>query len=290
METPQNNTNRNIIIVVAVLAIVACCCLALIASAFAIGRIGTSVVQTASDFGNEVATQTVSERFSVQEPVQLTVDVPVGSIDVSVGAGDTVDVQAVIKVYASSQERAQEYLERMRFDASQSGSEVRVIASWTQPPSGWRGRSPEVELRIAVPANTTSRISLDVGEITVAGTQGDLDIKADVGKVVVRDVQVADSLEIDTDVAEIDFRSALTEGADYEFNSDVGAINLWLPADSSFRLRASSDVGGVSVQFDVVGEESRSFVGKTVEGVVNGPTDTSVSAESNVGAVTIHKQ
>lgn len=283
----MEGSNRNLVIVLVVLAIVAVCCVALVAGAFVINRVTSGLARSVGDFGNFSARTTFSRSFDVSTPASLNVDVRVGSVEVRAGSDSAIQVDGTVTAYGLNTARAEEYLDRVRLDAQQSGQEVIVTADWDEPVAGWQGRSPEVDLVITVPERTAIELDLDVGEVDVVGTAGDLSINTDVGRVTVRDVAAEESLEIQTDVAEINFEAALTEGAQYEFASDVGSITLDLPADSSFQLQASSDVGDVSVEFDVVGEQERDFVGETVRGTVGGPSDTVVIARSNVGSVRI---
>ena len=285
----MNDNNRNLILVIIVLVIIAFCCVALVVGALLAGGLGLRLAGNVGGLGNVVASNTYSQGFNVDTPAELRVDVSVGSVEIQVGQGNTIAVNAEIRGYGSTQAQAQEALDQVRFDVTQSGSRVEVTGNW---PSGvrWPGRSPEMDVRITVPERAALSVKMDVGSVTLAGTQGDVDVKVNVGKVDVRDVMVPDSLSLQTDVADIYFEGALSQGARYDFSSDVGAVRLVLPADSRFAIDASSNVGSVRVDFDVVGTSSGDLVGKTVQGVVNGGADTPVTIRSDVGAITVRSQ
>lgn len=286
----MNDNNRAVLLVIIVLALVLCCCLALVAGGVLVGSTGLRMAQDFGGFGTVPATTTYSESFNVDSPARLIVDGRVGNVEIVAGEGSTIRIDAQLTAYGSNPARAEELLRELRVRTSQTGSEVHFEAGWSDPAGGWRGQSPKVDVRIVVPVRTGIELTHDVGDVSISGTQGDVDVQTDVGRVTLRDVRPLESLQVETDVAEIQFEGALTQGAGYELTSDVGAINLRLPANSRFAIDASSDVGGVSVDFDVVGKESSGFIGKSVQGVVGGDDSTTLYLRSDVGAIVVRAQ
>jgi hypothetical protein len=154
----------------------------------------------------------------------------------------------------------------------------------------WRGRSPQIDVRITTPRRTDVAVDLDAGEVALSGVEGAVDIAADVGRVNMADLQTPDRLVVETNVAEIIFSGALTPGASYRLTSDVGAIRMTLPADSAFAIDAASNVGAVTMGFDVAGETSQQLVGRSVQGVVGGDDSTTVYLRSDVGAISVQPE
>jgi hypothetical protein len=77
------------------------------------------------------------------------------------------------------------------------------------------------------------------------------------------------------------------DGASYEFRSDVGAIRIRVPRASRFEVDASSQMGAVKSDFAVAGKSSGFPVAQSVSGAVNGGGETTVKAESSLGAVSL---
>lgn len=290
------SNNRVLWIVLGVLAIFVCCCFALLTSSLLAGLVASSTTQTMRGFedfgafgglGQVSATRDFSRSFTVDTPAELLVDVNVGRVDVKRGEGDTLEIQGKVEAYGANQADAEGNLGRVQLDATQSDQTVRVTGNWTEPVQGFRFQSPRITLEITVPEDTAVGVTMDVGDIAVEDTRGNLRIQTDVGRVQVQDVEVIDSLEITTDVAEIDYDGALTEGARYRLESDVGSITMDIPDDSSFRIDASSDLGTVDVDFAVVGETTQGFTNKRVQGTVGEDPTTELILRSNVGAISV---
>ncbi|MEA3337438.1 MAG: DUF4097 family beta strand repeat-containing protein [Chloroflexota bacterium] len=285
----MDNNNRNTTLIVIVLAIFSCCCIIMMTGGALIGTAGWRLAQDFDDLAKFDATNTFSQTFSVDTPAELEVDIAAGSVTVTVGEGNMIQVDTEIRAYDVSSERAQEALDKVRYSATQSGSKVNVRGEWSNK-TQWRARSPEINVRVSVPRRTDIEVKVDVGKVHLQDVTGEIDIETGVGRVDIENVTVPDDFRIRTDVADMNFTGSLNEGSDYTFQSDVGAIKLTLPANSRFELDASSDVGSVLVDFDIEGEISRDFVGKSVKGVVGGESDTKVSVQTNVGAILIRQQ
>ncbi len=292
----QAGTNRALWIVLGLLALALCCCMALVAGIMLATLAASSATQTFRGFedswtfggiGQVTASRDFSRSFTVDTPVELVVDVNVGRVDVKAGAGNTVEVQGKVEAYGVTQADAEGNLDLVQLDATQSGQRVEVTGSWGRPGEDFQLQSPRITLEITVPKDAAVGITMDVGDISVEETRGNLRIQSDVGRVQVDDVEVIDSLEISTDVAEIDYEGGLTESATYRMESDVGSITMDIPDDSSFRIDASSDLGAVDVDFPVVGETTQGFANKVVRGTVGENPETLLILRSNVGAISV---
>jgi hypothetical protein len=292
MENTPSNSNRTLWIVLAVLAVIACCCAALVAGVLVAGQIGSSFFAEnweRMNLGNVEGSRSVEQNFAVTTPAQLVVDLDVGTVAIVAADQDSIEVSAQIRVYGGNSVEAARLLELIEFDAVQSGSTVTVTGGWPVA-TDWRGRSPQIDVRITTPRRTDVAVDLDAGEVALSGVEGAVDIAADVGRVNMADLQTPDRLVVETNVAEIIFSGALTPGASYRLTSDVGAIRMTLPADSAFAIDAASNVGAVTMGFDVAGETSQQLVGRSVQGVVGGDDSTTVYLRSDVGAISVQPE
>lgn len=283
--------NRNIIIAIVVFLALACCCMAAAVGMGLTLRAGRQAAQTIDRFelGTTPATTTFSRSFDVDEPAQLAVDLDVGSLEIVAGDGNTVQVDATVKAFGVSDAEAQEMLSNLQLTATQAGSRVEVVGRWNDADL-FKGPTPQIDVRITVPQQTDFEVDLGAGTVEVTDVDGNGDIKADVGQVTLRDLEIPETLTIESGVAEISYTGALNDGSAYRFTSDVGAIQLWLPEESRFAIDAASDLGAVVVEFDVVGQSTRELTGAKVDGVVGGVSDTSLYLRSDVGAIYVRQQ
>lgn len=287
---PENiSSNRSVFPVVLILVTLALCCLVMVVMGILVAGLGARFAGQIGNFGSLTraeASRSFQESYQVETPVTLSIRVPVGNVTVTALEGNEVSVDATITAYGATQAAAQESLSQVRLEVTESGDQVEVVGSWPALSRGPQGQSPRIDLRVQAPSETSFVLDLDVGESTVRGLAGNVNIQTDVGQVTVEDVAVADQLEIKTDVAEIRYEGSLTEGATYRMVSDVGSISVDIPADSEFQIDAASNLGTVSVDFDVVGETSREFTSQAVKGTV-GVSDTLLYLRSSVGAISV---
>jgi hypothetical protein len=287
------NSHRTLWIVLLVISLVVCSCCA-ITAAIAGSTINRSVdwknlrwrdIETLGT-GAEVTDQ-FTRSASVTEPVNLVVEVPVGNITVEAAAGSKVALQATKRAWGWNHSQAERILDAITVDFEQSGNQVRISAR------GLTGvedvpRSPQVDITISVPDETAVKLASNVGRILVAGTRADVDIKADVGEVTLRDVAPSRSLQVATRVAAIELGGRLADRATYRLASDIGRIVLNLPPDSSFSIDARSDIGSASVEFPVVEHNSgQGFVGEEVRGDVGANPTTQLYLRSRVGSISV---
>ncbi|MCS6844776.1 MAG: DUF4097 domain-containing protein [Caldilineales bacterium] len=241
------------------------------------------------DVGVALATRAVEERFTTGPAARVAVDLTVGSVEVTAGETDAVAVEARILAYGVTQRDAEEALRSVTFEAIQDGSTVTVRGGWP-PQARWRGRSPSIEVRIVLPPNTSLDVAVDVGEVRIAGVQAEVAVEADVGRVELTDVRPTQALRVRTNVAEIHWRGPLAAGASYTLTSNVGAIRMALPADSTFTVDASSNVGRVEIAFPLEGEVGAAPVGGAVRGAVGSAPTATLTLRSDIGAITVRPE
>jgi DUF4097 and DUF4098 domain-containing protein YvlB len=125
---------------------------------------------------------------------------------------------------------------------------------------------------VAVPPDANVELKSSNGYIVSEGLRGSL--KADTSNAKVDVVEATGNIEVessngpilieakdarvhaDTSNSGIRFRGTLSSG-DHQFSTSNGPIDVRLPADSQFRFVAETSNGGVDVEFDYEGEESR---------------------------------
>lgn len=268
MSENQTRNNRPLVIaLIAIAVLLVCCCLVLAGLAFG----GVLTWSWAEEFVPRVeATERVEETFEVSRPVSLEVDVDVGDVVIHVGDADEVRISGVKHAWGRDRRQAEGYLDDFEIRLRQSTSDAIEVESKT--PSGLRsvGRTPRVDLDIAVPRDAKLTVVVNVGKVVVTGVEGAFDIKTDVGDITLRDVRFEE---------------------DSSIRSDVGAIELRLPSDSAFSFSADSDVGDVRVDFPIRNERSdKRVVGESIEGEIGDSPVAHVELRTDTGSIHIRQE
>jgi hypothetical protein len=287
------NNSRTLWIVLLVMLLLMCCCC--VATAAIAGSVITRSLDWRSfrwgGIENLGAKTGVTDEFvrtaSITGPARLMVNVPVGNITIAAGAGDRLTLQATKRAWGWSHAQAMTVLDGIRVGFEQAGNQVRIEADGLTDVSN-APRSPQVDMLISVPADTAVWLTTNVGQTRVTDTRGDVNIKSDVGEVLLQNVMPAESLQVETRVASIEVVGPVIEHAVYRLTSDVGRIALRLPPDSSFSMDAKSDIGSVQVEFSLTGRNSRpGFIGEEVQGGV-GPNPTAeIYLYSRIGDISV---
>ncbi len=300
------NSNRTLWIVLLVLLLIVCCCccaVAWAAGSVVLGGVRSSNPAVSPETQNweawlrgwagpwaggagVQASESIAQSLTVSNLAALDLNLPVGDVVVKAGPAGQVKVEGTKRAYAASEAEAQRILADLQVKIDQSGDKVWVRVSGM--PVTNVGRSPQIDLTITVPTQTTLSATMGVGRLQVSGTQGDATITADVGDVILTDVTPAEKLSVKTRVSSVEFTGALIAQGRYEMTTDIGKVDLRVPAGSVFQIDARSDIGDVNVGFQVAGRSSRdALVGKEVLGNVGQNPTASLYLRSRVGQITV---
>jgi hypothetical protein len=266
--TTRSNDNKTLLIVVIIAAALLICCCLVFAILAAGGVLSFIPFRAATNMRVETSA-TVERSFDVTTPVFVSAEVNVGKVTVKVGEGDAVRVSAVKRAWGSDRDEAERHLADIQIDIEQPEPN-RVEIQTTMPPRLNRlGRTPTVDLEIWVPRETNLDLTNNVGRIEVTGVEGTFDLRSNVGDVTLRDVRFTDNSQI---------------------KSDVGRIDLRLPANSTFSFRAKTNVGDIDIDFDVRNERrDDEVVGGTVEGEIGDAPSVHLDLETNTGDINVRK-
>lgn len=161
-----------------------------------------------------------------------------------------------------------------------------------------------VDFDISVPKKFSGfKIDSEVGDISLTGLQGQIDVVNSVGKIGVNGCTGSVSLKAATgditvkgcslsgdsniigNTGRVLFDGSIGNTGTYRFTTNVGKMDIILPSSTAFDLDASTDVGSIQCKFDVSGSKNS----KTVTGKVNGG-GASVILVNNVGSITLDKK
>ncbi|RFT17107.1 MAG: hypothetical protein OP8BY_1049 [Candidatus Saccharicenans subterraneus] len=124
------------------------------------------------------------------------------------------------------------------------------------------------------------------GDIRVSKVRGSVEAEVVSGSVRLEDISGARRVSAKSISGTVEYRGQLLPDGNYRFTSHSGEVRLYLPADSSFNLEASSFSGTVSTDFPV--EVMGKLSGKSIQGRV-GKGGAEVVAKAFSGSVEIRK-
>jgi flagellar basal body-associated protein FliL len=234
----ENEMKRPVVITLLVVALILVC--------VGIG----SVIYFANDFqtNNPFDTRNISSvleesktlKVDTEQPVALKVVDDAGSIIVSGGDVETVQVKAIKTAYDSNQARADEEVKGMKFTVDQTGNAITI--KYEIPKSmNIRNNINTVDFIITVPTGTSVDVDTSFGEVDVSGTKGDVVISNDFGDVAITNLEGA--LSVDSNSGEITLESVKAAGEEIDLHTDFG--NVTLEKVSARDISAESNSGTI---------------------------------------------
>lgn len=139
--------------------------------------------------------------FTIQTEGSLMVDNRYGKIDIAIGESNRIKLEVVMKVKAGSEKKAQETLDRISIDISQSGNRVSASTSISSS-SGWMSWfdtgnvEMEISYNVLVPADIYLDLRQKYGSIFVETTNRDLRVDLSYGDLRLGDINAKLSLDM----------------------------------------------------------------------------------------------
>lgn len=245
------------------------------------------------------ATTTISEEFTTSSSPKLVIETFNGSIDISESDGDEVVVEVTKRAGGFDREAAEANLELVEVQIVQKDeNSIHVVAKRLGRQFGNCGAS------VVVTAPKMARLQLKSsnGYIVCEAIQGGIDATTSNAKIdVVEGSGVIDvttsngAIDIEATGASVDARSSNARikfagslvGKEHEFRTSNGKIELVLPAESQFRLDASTSNARIQCDFPLEKKEKSSR--RKLAGIVGNHPNFSVSASTSNAGVTIRK-
>ncbi|MGO1225345.1 hypothetical protein ACT3SQ_11235 [Brachybacterium sp. AOP42-C2-15] len=136
---------------------------------------------------------------------------------------------------------------RLIHDTDPTGATVTV----QQPQShlGWPWTDRTRDLLLLVPSDLELSLAIDagVGDVVVDGDFSALDVRTDVGNVVLGPLGVTDALTVSSEVGDVDIELESPAPADAQITAAVGYVDLQLPTDSRGSISITAELGDVMV-------------------------------------------
>ena len=214
-------------------------------------------------------TEEVVDEFDISEPVNLTINIFAGSVEL-VGVDGTTNIQITAEVHEPN---------RVKYEVAQKGNTVQVIAKQKRRGLGTRrGKSTgKVDLQVRMPAQANMEIRTNIGNINARQFIGESELRTIAG-----DISVADSQGEFTLETEIGGISARQIAGEFELRTEAGDISV---ADGRGEFDMETEIGGISIH-QVVGEfELRTEAGDISVADGRGEFDM----ETEIGGISIHQ-
>lgn len=206
--------------------------------------------------------------FTVTGTPTLVVGDAAGVVRIHQGSGDKVVVSAVAHGNWFSNLNAD--LVKEVQDTSADSITIAVADNGLSASHG------SVNLDITLPATSNIQATVNAGNLDVNGISGQMNLHMNAGALHFENGIIQGQSSFKNNAGEITFDGAFAPNGKYDFENNVGAINLILPSDTAFTLTVSSNLGKVNNDF-----------GANIVGT--NPT-SQLNIHNNLGAVNIRKK
>jgi len=167
--------------------------------------------------------ETKSLKVEAGNPLTLKVIDNSGGITVIGADVEKVQVKVIKTAYDSTQARADAEVKTIKYTIEQTGNSLTL--KYELPDSmNFSNKVNTVDFVVTVPHETTVITDSNMGKVSVAGTQGNVDIQSDFGDITLENIKGA--LSVKTNSGEVSATSIEAGKEDINLNSDFGAITL----------------------------------------------------------------
>lgn len=229
---------------------------------------------------------------------RLAVDVDRGDVTLRAGDGPEMAVE-----YVKKSSSVQADLSKLHFRATRSDGTVHLRSEWRGGDSLLGGR-PQVDVDATVPpALSVDRIETSVGDLSITGVSGDVDLQSSTGDVIARDVAGRVAAETSTGDVEVfaprsigdlrtdtgDVRADVpTIEGETEVTAETGDVVVHVASSLDADLVARTETGEVHLDGVSLSDHDRTdeVVGSTVRGSL-GDGGPQLLLETETGDVTV---
>lgn len=184
-----------------------------------------------------------AEVLTAPAETAFTLENTVGDVRVVADPSATSVRMEIIRIgKGSTQQKAAEAVEELRFDLIDTPGNEGVVVKTVQPKSTWAtGKQHAAEWVITAPPGTRIVVNDDVGNVTIVGFENAVSARTDVGDL--RLAGISGPVTASSDVGDVHINTA---GA-VDASSDVGNVHVELFGASPVPIKAVSNVGNVHV-------------------------------------------
>jgi hypothetical protein len=265
------------------------CALAVILLALlACALVGGLIMGIAIKLANEVtANATSSQSFTISGIASLDIHNTSGRLSVRQGAPGFVGVEITKTARDSSQEAAQRDLDKIQVTTTQSGDTISVTSNFED--AGFFATSSAVNLQITVPSTTNISADLRAGDAQVDGVGGLMMLSTSAGSLTMRGTTFADGSRIHVSTGSVVVQGSVPDNASVDISVSTGDVALTLPAQTSARLDARTNIGEIHVTGWPVQPKRANNVGAMTNDALGSQPSGTIRIRVDAGDITISK-
>ena len=179
-------------------------------------------------------TEEVVDEFYISGPVNLTIDIFAGSVEL-VGVDGATNLQIAAEVHEP---------DRVKYKVAKKGNAVQVTAQQKRRGLGIRRDKliGKVDLLVRMPTQANMEIRTNIGNIDARQLIGESELRTIAGNISVADSQ--GEFDMETEIGGISFAGEFTDQSDNLFSTVTGDIEVALVEKPNVELQASTHLAG----------------------------------------------
>ena len=240
-----------------------------------------------------------STKYSAEGKPRIVIDNPRGNILVRGAAVEQVEITMFVEASAHTAQRAQEILDGISLAVTTLEEENRLLVSMPRLEPDEQARA---DLTIWVPGEMDLELRLGLGNVQVTSIQGELQAYTHLGDIDLQDYEGSAHLEthlgdihVDSSrftekltaishLGNINIAASLAQSSVLE--TALGDLHLHLPADESYLLEGTVELGSIHIGVPFDGEQHEHSVQGTIG---QGERRGSISARLALGSFSVTK-
>ena len=176
---------------------------------------------------------------------RIRLEFPVGELKVVPSEGSRVRFELKVRCRGRSDERCEELANRLILDSDDDGG---VLHLKLHKYPRWHMNGMTVIGELAVPRALALEIEMGVGELTIDGLEGDLDVNLGVGDADIRAPKAqASHVSVETGIGDAEIHGG---GAGTRSRGFIGSHAMWSDGNGRSQLRLHVGVGDATVRLE----------------------------------------
>ncbi|MEL7649684.1 MAG: hypothetical protein AAGU76_16435 [Sedimentibacter sp.] len=235
-----------ILILTAAIALTAGCTADLKVDENAVKEVSDKITEKIIDtVGKEGYERYETHTFDAEGISRLTVSSAVGKINVKTHDSAEAVVNITVRVKSSSKEKSKEIADSYSYTAEKNGSSIDVDTSIKDYYPD--GTSIDTDIEVLLPSGISDTVvSLNVGDIDIAGLDGSIEASCNVGSISIKDCSGYYNMR--TDVGNIDLADSSAQ-RNSDFTVNTGDIDLsFSDIASADTISVKTNVGDIDVK------------------------------------------
>jgi hypothetical protein len=205
--------------------------------------LGTGLLAPAAARNSYLETEPHTYPVTAKHRVRLTF--PVGELKVLPGDASEVRFEVRIRCKGGSEDRCEELASKLRLESEDRNGTLSI--SLDQYPK-WNCRGFNVTAVLHVPSTIPVEVDMGVGQLTIEGVHGDVDVDLGVGEADIRTLRaLANNVSVDTGIGDAAIHGTRGE---IERRSFIGSHASWSAGSGRSSVRLHVGVGDATVRLD----------------------------------------